>query len=84
MSDFDKQDQVKEKIKTAAKDIGSNKQALVAIKNDDEKKSAIYLVKGGSDTTNGNDITLDLLGIVGHKIDTNDKLGNAGVIEFYA
>ncbi len=82
MSDFDKQDQVKEKIKTAAKDIGSNKQALVAIKNDDEKKSAIYLVKGGSDTTNGNDITLDLLGIVGHKIDTGDKLGNAGVIEF--
>ena len=82
MSDFDKQDQVKEKIKTAAKDIGSNKQALVAIKNDDEKKSAIYLVKGGSDTTNGNDITLDLLGIVGHKIDNGDKLAANGVIEF--
>lgn len=82
MSDFDKQDQVKEKIKTAAKNIGSNKQALVAIKNDDEKKSAIYLVKGGSDTTNGNDITLDLLGIVGHKIDNGDKLAANGVIEF--
>ena len=83
MSDFDKDTQVKEKIKNAANNLGKDKQALVAINNSGDtsnQKSAIYLVKGGDN----NDITLDLLGIVGHKIDTNDKLADKGVIEFYA
>ena len=50
------------------------------MKNNDQSKSAIYLVSGSG--TGNNDITLDLLGIVGNKIDNNDKLASGGVIEF--
>ena len=86
ISDFDQIEQVKAQIKTAANNLTTGQKALVAINNGDtsNQKSAIYLVSGSGSGTGNNDITLDLLGIVGHKIDTNDKLGNAGVIEFYA
>ena len=86
MNDFSNAEQVKAKIKNAASSLTSGQKALVAINNSggntNDNKSAIYLVKGGSDTTNGSDITLDLLGIVGHKIDNQDKLAASGVIEF--
>ena len=83
MNDFNSTEQVKAKIKDAAKNLNSGQKALVAIKNGDTNndKSAIYLVSG-SGTDGDTNITLDLLGIVGHKIDTNDKLGTGGVIEF--
>lgn len=83
MNDFNSTEQVKAKIKDAAKNLNSGQKALVAIKNGDTNndKSAIYLVSG-SGTDGDTNITLDLLGIVGHKIDTNDKLGTDGVIEF--
>lgn len=80
-NEFGSTEQVKAKIKEAAKNLNDNQKALVAVKNNDESKSAIYLVSG-SGTDGDTNITLDLLGIVGHKIDTQDKLGNAGVIEF--
>ena len=76
---FDKQDQVKTQIKDVANNL--NGKALVAVNNkatNGDSKSAIYLVSGSGT----NDITLDLLGIVGHKIDNQDKLGTGGVIEF--
>ena len=81
ISGFDQIEQVKAQIKTAANNLTTGQKALVAVKNTDQSKSAIYLVSGPG-TNGNNDITLDLLGIVGHNIDTNDKLGNAGVIEF--
>lgn len=77
---FDKQDQVKTQIQTAASSLTTGQKALVAVKNNDQSKSAIYLVSGSG--TGNNDITLDLLGIVGNKIDNNDKLASGGVIEF--
>ena len=77
---FDKQDQVKAQIQTAASSLTTGQKALVAVKNNDQSKSAIYLVSGSG--TGNNDITLDLLGIVGHKIDNQDKLSTGGVIEF--
>lgn len=82
MSDFNSTEQVKTKIKEAAKNLSSGQKALVAINNGDTSndKSAIYLVSGSG--TGNNDITLDLLGIVGHKIDNQDKLAANGVIEF--
>ena len=83
-SDFDKQETVKQQIKDAGKHLNNGQKALVAINNGDtsNNKSAIYLVSGsGTDTTDEN-ITLDLLGIVGHKIDNQDKLAASGVIEF--
>ena len=83
-SDFDKQETVKQQIKDAGKHLNNGQKALVAINNGDtsNNKSAIYLVSGsGTDTTDEN-ITLDLLGIVGHKIDNGDKLAANGVIEF--
>mgnify|MGYP004512919183 CR=1 FL=1 len=83
-SEFSNTEQVKAKIKQAANNLNDNQKALVAVKNNDESKSAIYLVSGSSTNGNGENITLDLLGIVGHKIDTNDKLADKGVIEFYA
>ena len=81
-SEFSNTEQVKAKIKQAANNLNDNQKALVAVKNNDESKSAIYLVSGSGTNGNSDNITLDLLGIVGHKIDTQDKLGNAGVIEF--
>ena len=83
MNDFNSIEQVKAKIKEAAKNLNSGQKALVAIKNGDTNndKSAIYLVSG-SGTNGDTNITLDLLGIVGHKIDNNDKLASGGVIEF--
>ena len=81
-NEFGNTEQVKAKIKEAAKNLNDNQKALVAVKNNDESKSAIYLVSGSGTNGNSDNITLDLLGIVGHKIDTQDKLGNAGVIEF--
>ena len=77
---FDQTEQVKAQIKTAASSLTTGQKALVAVKNNDQSKSAIYLVSGSG--TGNNDITLDLLGIVGHKIDNQDKLGTSGVIEF--
>ena len=83
MNDFNSTEQVKAKIKDAAKNLNSGQKALVAIKNGDTNndKSAIYLVSG-SGTDGDTNITLDLLGIVGHKIDNGDKLAASGVIEF--
>lgn len=81
-NEFGNTEQVKAKIKEAAKNLNDNQKALVAVKNNDESKSAIYLVSGSGTNGNSDNITLDLLGIVGHKIDNQDKLGNAGVIEF--
>lgn len=82
ISGFDQIEQVKAQIKTAANNLTTGQKALVAINNGDtsNQKSAIYLVSGSG--TGNNDITLDLLGIVGHKIDNQDKLGTSGVIEF--
>ncbi len=82
ISSFDQIEQVKAQIKTAANSLTTGQKALVAINNGDtsNNKSAIYLVSGAG--TGTNDITLDLLGIVGHKIDTGDKLAANGVIEF--
>ena len=77
---FDQTEQVKAQIKTAASSLTTGQKALVAVKNNDQSKSAIYLVSGSG--TGNNDITLDLLGIVGNKIDNNDKLASGGVIEF--
>ena len=77
---FDQTEQVKTQIKTATNSLTTGQKALVAVKNNDQSKSAIYLVSGSG--TGNNDITLDLLGIVGHKIDNNDKLASGGVIEF--
>ena len=84
ISSFDQIDQVKAKIKTAANSLTTGQKALVAINNGDtsNNKSAIYLVSGAGAGTGNNDITLDLLGIVGHKIDNGDKLAANGVIEF--
>lgn len=79
-NEFGNTEQVKAKIKEAAKNLNDNQKALVAVKNNDESKSAIYLVSGSGTGADG--ITLDLLGIVGNKIDTNDKLAANGVIEF--
>ena len=81
-SEFSNTEQVKAKIKQAANNLNDNQKALVAVKNNDESKSAIYLVSGSGTNGNGENITLDLLGIVGHKIDNGDKLGTGGVIEF--
>lgn len=81
-SEFNNADQVKAKIKEAAKNLNDNQKALVAVKNNNADKSAIYLVSGSGTDGQSDNITLDLLGIVGHKIDNQDKLGNAGVIEF--
>ena len=81
-SEFSNTEQVKAKIKEAAKNLNDNQKALVAVKNNDESKSAIYLVSGSGTNGNSDNITLDLLGIVGHKIDNQDKLGTGGVIEF--
>ncbi len=81
-SEFSNTEQVKAKIKQAANNLNDNQKALVAVKNNDESKSAIYLVSGSGTNGNGENITLDLLGIVGHKIDNQDKLGTGGVIEF--
>ena len=82
MNDFSNAEQVKAKIKDAASSLTSGQKALVAINNSggntNDNKSAIYLVEGG----NNSEITLDLLGIVGNKIDNNDKLASGGVIEF--
>lgn len=82
MNDFSNAEQVKAKIKDAASNLTSGQKALVAINNSggntNDNKSAIYLVEGG----NNKEITLDLLGIVGNKIDNNDKLASGGVIEF--
>ena len=80
ISNFDQTEQVKTQIQTAASSLTTGQKALVAVKNNDQSKSAIYLVSGSG--TGNNDITLDLLGIVGHKIDNQDKLGTSGVIEF--
>ena len=84
MNDFSNAEQVKAKIKDAASSLTSGQKALVAINNGDtsNQKSAIYLVSGSGSGTGNNDITLDLLGIVGNKIDNNDKLASGGVIEF--
>ena len=84
ISSFDQIDQVKAQIKTAANSLTTGQKALVAINNGDtsNNKSAIYLVSGSGTGTGTNDITLDLLGIVGHKIDNGDKLAANGVIEF--
>ena len=82
MNDFSNAEQVKAKIKDAASSLTSGQKALVAVKNNDESKSAIYLVSGSGTNGNGENITLDLLGIVGHKIDNGDKLAANGVIEF--
>ena len=81
-NEFGSTEQVKAKIKEAAKNLNDNQKALVAVKNNDESKSAIYLVSGSGTNGNSDNITLDLLGIVGHKIDNQDKLGTGGVIEF--
>ena len=81
-SEFSNTEQVKAKIKQAANNLNDNQKALVAVKNNDESKSAIYLVSGSGTNGNGENITLDLLGIVGHKIDNGDKLGTGGIIEF--
>ena len=81
-SEFNNADQVKAKIKEAAKNLNDNQKALVAVKNNNADKSAIYLVSGSGTNGNSDNITLDLLGIVGHKIDNQDKLGTGGVIEF--
>ena len=81
-NEFGSTEQVKAKIKEAAKNLNDNQKALVAVKNNDESKSAIYLVSGSGTSGNSDNITLDLLGIVGHKIDNQDKLGTGGVIEF--
>lgn len=81
-SEFSNTEQVKAKIKQAANNLNDNQKALVAVKNNDESKSAIYLVSGSGTNGNGENITLDLLGIVGHKIDNGDKLAANGVIEF--
>lgn len=80
INSFDQTEQVKAQIKTAASSLTTGQKALVAVKNNDQSKSAIYLVSGSG--TGNNDITLDLLGIVGNKIDNNDKLASGGVIEF--
>ena len=80
ISGFDQIEQVKAQIKTAANNLTTGQKALVAVKNTEQNKSAIYLVSGAG--TGTNDITLDLLGIVGHNIDNQDKLGTGGVIEF--
>ena len=77
---FDQTEQVKAQIKTAANSLTTGQKAIVAVKNNDQSKSAIYLVSGAGTGADG--ITLDLLGIVGHKIDNQDKLGTGGVIEF--
>ena len=84
MNDFSNAEQVKAKIKDAASNLTSGQKALVAINNGDtsNNKSAIYLVSGSGTNGNGENITLDLLGIVGHKIDNGDKLAANGVIEF--
>ena len=82
ISGFDQIEQVKAQIKTAANSLTTGQKALVAVKNNDQSKSAIYLVSGSGSGTGNNDITLDLLGIVGNKIDNNDKLASGGVIEF--
>lgn len=79
---FDQTEQVKAQIKTAASSLTTGQKALVAVKNNDQSKSAIYLVSGSGTSGNSDNITLDLLGIVGHKIDTQDKLAASGVIEF--
>ena len=78
---FDKQDQVKTQIKDVANNL--NGKALVAVKNTNQDKSAIYLVSGSGTAGNGNgdNIDLKLLGIVGNKIDNQDKL-DQGVITF--
>lgn len=80
ISGFDQIEQVKAQIKTAANNLTTGQKALVAVKNTEQNKSAIYLVSGSG--TGNNDITLDLLGIVGHKIDNQDKLAANGIIEF--
>ena len=80
ISGFDQIEQVKAQIKTAANNLTTGQKALVAVKNTEQNKSAIYLVSGAG--TGTNDITLDLLGIVGHNIDNQDTLGTGGVIEF--
>lgn len=77
---FDQTEQVKAQIKTAANSLTTGQKALVAVKNTEQNKSAIYLVSGSGTGADG--ITLDLLGIVGHNIDNQDKLGTSGVIEF--
>ncbi len=84
MNDFSNAEQVKAKIKDAASSLTSGQKALVAINNSDtsNQKSAIYLVSSSGTNGNSDNITLDLLGIVGHKIDNQDKLGTGGVIEF--
>ena len=81
-NEFGSTEQVKAKIKEAAKNLNDNQKALVAVKNNNESKSAIYLVSGSGTNGNSDNITLDLLGIVGHKIDNGDKLAANGVIEF--
>ena len=80
ISNFDQIEQVKAQIKTAANSLTTGQKALVAVKNTEQNKSAIYLVSGSGTGADG--ITLDLLGIVGHNIDNQDKLGTSGVIEF--
>ena len=80
ISGFDKIEQVKTQIKDVANNLSGK--ALVAVKNTEQNKSAIYLVSGSGTNGNGENITLDLLGIVGHKIDNGDKLAANGVIEF--
>lgn len=82
ISGFDQIEQVKAQIKTAANSLTTGQKALVAVKNNDQSKSAIYLVSGSGTSGNSDNITLDLLGIVGHKIDNGDKLAANGVIEF--
>lgn len=82
ISGFDQTEQVKAQIKTAASSLTTGQKALVAVKNTEQNKSAIYLVSGSGTNGNSDNITLDLLGIVGHKIDNQDKLAASGVIEF--
>lgn len=71
---------VKNAIKEKAKDLSSADKALVAVHNTDNNKAAIYLVSNTS-TSGADTVTCELLGVVGHNIDTGDSINN-GVINF--
>ena len=78
IADLTNKTAVKNALKNAAKDMGADKKALVAVKNTDDSKSALYLVTGNNDAEQ---VTCDLLGVVGHKIDNGDSIAD-GVINF--
>ena len=71
---------VKNAIKEKAKDLSSADKALVAVHNTDNNKAAIYLVSNTA-TSGADTVTCELLGVVGHNIDTGDSISK-GIINF--